>query len=60
MRYVITGGAGYIGTRLVEQLVDRDDTERVVIADVQDVDVVVGVPARPLPRRLRVLDSAGG
>ena len=35
MRYVVTGGAGYIGTRLVEQLVERDDTERVVIADVR-------------------------
>jgi UDP-glucose 4-epimerase len=35
MRYVITGGAGYIGTRLVEHLVERDDTERVVIADVR-------------------------
>src|SRR2546421_5477461 len=35
MRYVVTGGAGYIGTRLVEELVERDDTERVVIADVR-------------------------
>jgi UDP-glucose 4-epimerase len=35
MRYVITGGAGYIGTRLVERLIERDDTERVVIADVR-------------------------
>src|SRR5436190_12631833 len=35
MRYVITGGAGYIGTRLVEHLVERDDTEKVVIADVR-------------------------
>lgn len=32
----------------------------VVIHDVQEGDVVVGVPARPLPRRLRVLDSSGG
>src|SRR3954454_5386134 len=35
MRYVVTGGAGYIGTRLVEELVGRDETERVVIADVR-------------------------
>jgi len=35
MRYVVTGGAGYIGTRLIERLVGRDDTERVVIADIR-------------------------
>jgi len=34
MRYVVTGGSGYIGTRLVELLARRDDTEKVVIADV--------------------------
>jgi serine O-acetyltransferase len=31
----------------------------VVIHDVQDGDVVAGVPARSLPRRLRVLDGSG-
>ncbi len=35
MRYLITGGSGYIGTRLVESLAERDDTERIVIADVR-------------------------
>src|SRR2546421_4388171 len=35
MRYVITGGSGYIGSRLIERLVGRDDTERVVIADIR-------------------------
>ena len=35
MKYVITGGSGYIGTRLTELLVARDDTERVVIADLR-------------------------
>lgn len=35
MRYVITGGSGYIGSRLVELLAAREDTERVVIADVR-------------------------
>ena len=35
MRYVITGGSGYIGTRLVERLAGRDETERIVIADVR-------------------------
>ena len=34
MRYLITGGSGYIGTRLVELLAGREDTEKVVIADV--------------------------
>src|SRR5947207_15578578 len=65
MRYVITGGAGYIGTRLVEQLVERDDTERVVIADVrpprsfrpkaeyQQLDVRDGQGARELLARER-------
>src|SRR4051812_39916693 len=34
MRYLITGGSGYIGTRLVNQLSRREDTERIVICDV--------------------------
>jgi UDP-glucose 4-epimerase len=34
MRYLITGGSGYIGTRLVELLSRRVDTEKIVIADV--------------------------
>jgi UDP-glucose 4-epimerase len=34
MRYLITGGSGYIGTRLVELLGRREDTEKIVIADV--------------------------
>jgi UDP-glucose 4-epimerase len=33
MRYVITGGSGYIGTRLVDLLSRRGDTERIVICD---------------------------
>ncbi len=35
MRYVVTGGSGYIGTRLIERLTESDDTERVTIADVR-------------------------
>jgi UDP-glucose 4-epimerase len=35
VRYLITGGSGYIGSRLVEQLIQRDDVERVVIADLR-------------------------
>ena len=34
MRYLITGGSGYIGTRLVELLARREDTEKIVVADV--------------------------
>jgi UDP-glucose 4-epimerase len=35
MRYLITGGSGYIGSRLVDHLAKREDTERIVICDVQ-------------------------
>jgi UDP-glucose 4-epimerase len=34
MRYLITGGSGYIGSRLVDLLGRRDDTEKIVICDV--------------------------
>jgi UDP-glucose 4-epimerase len=33
MRYVITGGSGYIGSRLVDLLERRDDTEKIVVCD---------------------------
>jgi UDP-glucose 4-epimerase len=35
MRYLITGGSGYIGTRLTEVLSGRDETERIVNVDVR-------------------------
>ena len=35
MRYLITGGSGYIGGRLVERLATREETDRVLIADVR-------------------------
>jgi UDP-glucose 4-epimerase len=35
MRYLITGGSGYIGSRLVDHLSRRSDVERIVICDVQ-------------------------
>ena len=35
MRYLVTGGSGYIGSRLVERLGEREDTERILIADVR-------------------------
>src|SRR5215217_1419907 len=34
MRYLITGGSGYIGSRLVDLLERRDDTAKIVICDV--------------------------
>ena len=55
MRYVVTGGSGYIGSRLVDRLVERDETERVLICDVRP-------PARFRPkaeyRQLDVRDRA--
>ena len=43
MRYLITGGSGYIGTRLTEILSSRDDVEAIVNLDVRP-------PSRPLPK----------
>ncbi len=43
MKYVITGGSGYIGTRLTELLVGREETERVLNVDVKP-------PAVPWPK----------
>jgi nucleoside-diphosphate-sugar epimerase len=34
VRYVITGGSGYLGSRLVDLLSRREDTEQIVICDV--------------------------
>jgi UDP-glucose 4-epimerase len=39
VRYVVTGGSGYIGGRLIELLVGRDETERVVNLDIRPPDV---------------------
>jgi UDP-glucose 4-epimerase len=35
VRYLVTGGSGYIGSRLVERLIQREDTEKIVICDVR-------------------------
>jgi UDP-glucose 4-epimerase len=43
MRYLITGGSGYIGSRLVELLAGRDDTERIVTMDLR-------APSVPWPK----------
>ena len=57
VRYLITGGSGYIGTRLVERLAERDDVERIAIADIRP-------PAAYRPKtafeRLDVRDLARG
>lgn len=54
MRYLITGGSGYLGSRLVEQLAQRKSTELVVNVDVT-------VPTYRLPqtsyRQIDVRDS---
>jgi UDP-glucose 4-epimerase len=43
MRYLITGGSGYIGTRLTELLSEREETEQIVNVDVRP-------PAATLPK----------
>ena len=43
MRYLITGGSGYIGGRLTEVLSARDETEKII-------DVDVKPPARSYPK----------
>jgi UDP-glucose 4-epimerase len=35
VRYLITGGSGYIGSRLVERLAGREGSERILIADIR-------------------------
>jgi UDP-glucose 4-epimerase len=35
MRYLVTGGSGYIGSRLVERLSQREDTDRILICDIR-------------------------
>jgi UDP-glucose 4-epimerase len=55
MRYLITGGSGYIGGRLVERLLERDDTERIVICDVRPPH---SFRPRTEFRRLDVRDAA--
>jgi UDP-glucose 4-epimerase len=35
MRYLITGGSGYIGSTLIELLSDREETERIVNYDIR-------------------------
>src|SRR3954467_11147835 len=56
VRYLITGGSGYIGTRLVDHLAGRDETEAIVVADVR-------APASFRPKttfaELDVRDKAG-
>ena len=56
MRYLITGGSGYIGSRLVDHLSERPETEAIVVADVRP-------PASFRPKttftKLDVRDRAG-
>src|SRR5690242_14873179 len=43
MKYLITGGSGYIGGRLTDLLAEREDTESIVNFDIRP-------PADPLPK----------
>jgi UDP-glucose 4-epimerase len=43
MRYVITGGSGYLGSVLTKRLAERDETERIVNLDIRP-------PAVPQPK----------
>ena len=62
MRYLITGGSGYIGGRLIDELSGREETELIV-------DVDVNPPRRHWPKtefvkgddlcRLTVIEGAG-
>jgi UDP-glucose 4-epimerase len=55
VRYLITGGSGYIGTRLVQRLAERDDTDRIVIADIRPPE---GFRPKTSYERLDVRDAA--
>jgi UDP-glucose 4-epimerase len=56
VRYLITGGSGFIGSRLADELADRPETDAIVIADVRP-------PATSRPKttfaHLDVRDRAG-
>lgn len=56
MRYLVTGGSGYIGGRLVERLGRLEDTERILICDVRPPRVFRPKVAY---RELDVRDAAG-
>src|SRR3954470_3011006 len=56
MRYVITGGSGYIGSRLVERLASAEATERILICDVRPPRVF---RPRTAFAQLDVRDAAG-
>ena len=51
MKYLITGGSGYIGGRLIELLTQREDTE------VVNLDVKPPAVQRPLARIRFVISS---
>jgi UDP-glucose 4-epimerase len=54
VRYLITGGAGYIGSRLVDHLSGREETEAIVVADVKPPG---GFRPKTTFRRLDVRDK---
>jgi UDP-glucose 4-epimerase len=56
VRYLITGGSGYIGSRLVRHLAERDETELVAVADVRQPH---GYQPKTEFHQLDVRDRAG-
>lgn len=38
-RYVVTGGRGFVGKRLVELLAEKNDTELVISLDVKPINI---------------------
>ena len=56
MRYLITGGSGYIGSRFVAHLSGREDTEQIVVADLREPH---GDRSKTTFRELDVRDRQG-
>ena len=64
MKYLITGGSGYIGGRLIDLLLERDDTE-VVNLDISPPAVPrartrVRPDGHPRPRDARAVRAPSG
>ena len=55
MRYLVTGGSGYVGRRLVRALAERSDTEALTAVDLRAPD---GLPANARFQVMDVTDAA--
>ena len=54
VRYLITGGSGYIGGRLTDELSGREETEKII-----DVDLRPPARAWPMPGGSHVAPEPG-